>query len=107
MSFDQYRYPFIPEIRFNIHIATAVRFKWVSNDILIQCIEITIAVTKVSRWYFLCNFTIYGHVDRDGKKVWEPRQISLQLGIIDDGIFIAKHKIKTTFLCCFEIDIVF
>ena len=49
MFFDQFKYPFIPEIRVNIHIAIAVPFEWIGNGILIQCIEITIAVTRVSR----------------------------------------------------------
>ena len=49
MFFDQFMYPFIPEIRVNIHIAIAVRFEWISNDILIHCIEFTTAVTKVSQ----------------------------------------------------------
>ena len=49
MFFDQFKYPFIPEIRVNIHIAIAARSERIGNDILNQCIEITIAVTKVSR----------------------------------------------------------
>ena len=49
MFFDQFKYPFISEIRVNIHNAIAVRFEWIGNDILIQCIEITIAVTEVPR----------------------------------------------------------
>ena len=49
MFFDQLENLFIPEIRANIHIAIAVRFEWIGNDIFIQRIEITIAVTKVSR----------------------------------------------------------
>ena len=49
MFFDQLKNPFIPEIRVNIHNAIAVRFEWIGNDIFIQRIEMTIAVTKVSR----------------------------------------------------------
>ena len=48
MCFDQLKNPFIPEIRVNIHIDIAVRFEWIGNDIFIQRIEITIAVTEVS-----------------------------------------------------------
>ena len=51
MYFDQFKYPFIPEIRVNIHIVIGVRLEWVGKNSLIQRIKTTIAVAKVSRWW--------------------------------------------------------
>ena len=50
MFFDQFKYPFIPEIRFNIQIAIALRFEWVGNDILIQNFCIMKLLNQISRF---------------------------------------------------------